>query len=97
MRRLEPGFTELSMVTRFDLSLAARRLAAGQGRETGMRLPLAEERKRLILPGLILVEAIMKMIGADSFRAVARDLRWGVILSGGIIPEGYCEKVEKIR
>ncbi|MBN2184161.1 MAG: hypothetical protein JW746_02420 [Candidatus Krumholzibacteriota bacterium] len=90
MKRKSPAFTELAGVTRGDLSLISRRLAGLFSRGRQKDLPLAAERVELIIPGLILVRALMDHLGIDSYNAVTRDLRWGVILSGGRMPGGYC-------
>ena len=89
MKRRSPAFTELAEVAKCDLSLASRRLAGLFSRGRQKNLPLAAERVELIIPGLILVQALMDHLGIDSYRAVTRDLRWGVILSGGRMPGGY--------
>lgn len=90
MKRRSPGFTELAEVTKGDLGLISRRLAGLFSRGRQKSLPLAAERIELIVPGLILVQALMNCLGINSYRAVTRDLRWGVILSGGRMPGGYC-------
>ncbi len=90
MKRRSPEFTELAEVTRGDLGFMSRRLAGLFSRGLQGRLPLAAERIGLIIPGLILVQAVMSHLGINSYRAATRDLRWGVILSGGRMPGGYC-------
>ena len=90
MARRSPAFVELSEVAIQDLGLAGRRLARLYARGMQYRLPLAKERIDLLIPGLVLVRAIMRCLKINSFQAVTRDLRWGVVLSDGIVPGGYC-------
>ncbi len=89
MRRRVPWFTELAEVSICDLDLISRRLAGLFCRGMERNLPLAAERVGLLIPGLILIRGLAGHLGAGSYLAVTRDLRWGVILSGDRIPGGY--------
>lgn len=72
-----------------DLELMVRRLCAlfAAGRER--TLPLADERLRLLIAGLALLKVLADRLGAHDFDVVSRDLRWGIVFTGGRLPEGY--------
>ncbi|MBN2072124.1 MAG: hypothetical protein JW814_11775 [Candidatus Krumholzibacteriota bacterium] len=89
MNRTPVSFSELTGMTRDDLRLISMRLMGILGRGSVKSLPLEMERIKLMIPGLILIEAITGSLGIERYFVVTRDLRWGVILSGGIMPGGY--------
>lgn len=89
MKRRDPSFLELEELGCLQLEMMARRLRPILMSSARYRLPLARERIDLILPGVVLVISLMGWLGVDSFRAVARDLRWGVVLSEGVLPGRY--------
>ena len=72
-----------------ELDLVGRRLTAlfSSGRER--MLPLSSERIRLLLPGLAILKGIVRALQAERITITARDLRWGVVLSDGIMKRGY--------
>ncbi len=76
-------------LTSAGLDLVGRRLAGLflSGRERS--LPLQRERIDLIVPGLVLIEAVTGALGIDEFMVVTRDLRWGTIAIGEQLPRGY--------
>jgi len=83
MRGSTPSFEEMQSVTLDDVALARNRVAGlfRSGRER--RLPLDESRIRLFPAGLVLVEALLAGASLKMFRVTARDVRWGVALTGG--------------
>ncbi len=89
MQRRRPGLVDRDRLSTGDLEIIARRLSllVASGREK--RLPLSRERLTLLFPGLLLVRSLAEHLGTETFDIVSRDLRWGIILSGGVIPEGY--------
>ena len=83
MRALAPPFEEMYRVTLDDAVLLKRRFAALAltGRER--IVPLDADRMRLLPAGLVLVEALLRHFRIASFNVTARDLRWGVAITGG--------------
>jgi len=51
-------------------------------------LPVDRARRFLLLPGLILFEAILNTLDIDRMSVTPRDLRWGAVLSGGRFDKG---------
>lgn len=88
MRALTPPFEEMYGITLDDVVLLQRRLAALAiaGRERVM--PLDADRMRLLPAGLVLVEALLRHFRIRSFNVTARDLRWGVAITGGSLSGG---------
>ena len=88
MRALAPPFEEMYKITLDDVFLLKRRVAAlaVAGRERIM--PLDADRMRLLPAGLVLVEALLRHQGIRSFSVTARDLRWGVAITGGSLSGG---------
>jgi exopolyphosphatase/pppGpp-phosphohydrolase len=85
MRGERPLFEESYPLSLDDIVLLRRRLAAigAAGRER--RLPLDANRLRLLPAGLVLTEALLRHCRVRSCSATARDLRWGVAITGGIV------------
>jgi exopolyphosphatase/pppGpp-phosphohydrolase len=83
MRDRSLSFEEMERFTREDVALARRRLSGllRAGRERGV--PLDEDRIRLFPAGLVLIDALLAAAGTGAFKVTARDLRWGVLLTGG--------------
>jgi len=89
MRRMRAELAEKDELSASVIALIGKRLGllAASGRERS--LPLPPERIMLLPAGLLIVRFIAGHLEADSFDIAGRDLRWGVILSDGVIPEGY--------
>jgi exopolyphosphatase / guanosine-5'-triphosphate,3'-diphosphate pyrophosphatase len=83
MRESASGFEEMRAITREDLSFMARRLAGLYRAGRRRSLPLDPERVGLLPAGLALIEALVRSFGIEAFRVTARDLRWGIVLTGG--------------
>jgi exopolyphosphatase/guanosine-5'-triphosphate,3'-diphosphate pyrophosphatase len=83
MRESADGFEEGRSITREDLAFTGRRLAglcrAGRQRS----LPFDPDRIGLFPAGLVLIGALVRSLGIEAFLVTARDLRWGVVLTGG--------------
>jgi exopolyphosphatase/guanosine-5'-triphosphate,3'-diphosphate pyrophosphatase len=77
------AFEEMIPLTRGDVALARRRLAGIRDAGRERRLPLEAGRIGLFPAGLILIDAVLAAAGIERFRVTARDLRWGVVLTGG--------------
>ncbi len=88
MRGLTPPFEEMYGATLDDVVLLKRRLAALAiaGRERVM--PLDADRMKLLPAGLVLVEALLRHFRIGSFNVTARDLRWGMAITGGSLGGG---------
>ena len=89
MRRMSAEPAEKEELSTRAIALIEERLRrlAAMGRERC--LPLPPERIARLPAGLLIVRSIAGLLDADSFDMALRDLRWGVILSNGVIPEGY--------
>lgn len=89
MRRMRVELVEKDELSAGIVAMIEKRLGllAASGRERS--LPLPPERIMLLPAGLLIVRSIAGHLEADSFDITGRDLRWGVILSDGVIPEGY--------
>jgi exopolyphosphatase/guanosine-5'-triphosphate,3'-diphosphate pyrophosphatase len=83
MRESASGFEEMRAIRREDLAFMARRLAGLYRAGRQRSLPLDPERVGLFPAGLALIEALVGSFGIETFRVTARDLRWGVVLTGG--------------
>lgn len=81
------SFVELERMSREDVDFLARRLLSLYRTGRDRALPLDGSRRKLLLPGLILFEALLKALAISSFRVTSRDLRWGIVLSGGLFTE----------
>ncbi len=83
MKRCSPDFVEMKEMTIEDLELIGRRINGlfRTGRER--TLPLEGARVKLLVPGLIIFKVIAARMGISHFKVTTRDLRWGVVLSGG--------------
>jgi exopolyphosphatase/pppGpp-phosphohydrolase len=83
MRESASGFEEMRSITRAELAFIARRLGGlyAGGRERS--LPLDPERVGLLPAGLVLIDALARRFGIETFMVTARDLRWGSVLTGG--------------
>jgi exopolyphosphatase / guanosine-5'-triphosphate,3'-diphosphate pyrophosphatase len=83
MRESANGFEEMRPITREDLAFVARRLAGLYRAGRQRSLPFDPGRIGLLPAGLALIEALVRSFGIEAFRVTARDLRWGVVLTGG--------------
>jgi exopolyphosphatase/guanosine-5'-triphosphate,3'-diphosphate pyrophosphatase len=83
MRGCAPPFEELQQLTREDVALARRRLTGIRGAGRERRVPLDEGRMSLFPAGLVLIDALLAAARIEAFRVTARDLRWGIVLTGG--------------
>ncbi len=83
MRESAGGFEEMRPITREELAFTARRLAGLYRAGRQRSLPFEPERIRLFPAGLALIEALVRSFGIEAFSVTARDLRWGVVLTGG--------------
>ncbi|MCX5752074.1 MAG: hypothetical protein NTW97_00350 [Candidatus Krumholzibacteria bacterium] len=83
MRESASGFEEMHSIAREELAFMARRLRGlyGVGRERS--LPLDPGRIGLLPAGLVLLDALVRRFGIETFLVTARDLRWGSVLTGG--------------
>lgn len=72
-----------------DLSIVGPRIVSAFGHSAWRRYPVEEERGKLLLPGLLLATAVARGLGSMKPTVVARDLRWGAVLTGERIPEEY--------
>ncbi|MCU0640237.1 MAG: hypothetical protein MUF59_10280 [Candidatus Krumholzibacteria bacterium] len=89
MRRMRAELAGKDELSAGVIALMEKRLGllAAAGRERC--LPLPPERIMLLPAGILIVRSVAGHLEADSFDMAGRDLRWGVILSDGVIPEGY--------
>ncbi len=83
MRGSAGDFEEMRPIAREELAFMARRLAGLYRAGRQRSLPLDPERIGLLPAGLALIEALVRSFGIEAFRVTARDLRWGVVLTGG--------------
>jgi len=83
MRESAGGFEETGPIAREELALMARRLAGLYRAGRQRSLPFDPERIGLLPAGLALIEALVRGFGIEAFGVTARDLRWGVVLTGG--------------
>jgi len=70
----------------FDSFVSLRNRIVGlyeRGLENG--LPLDRARIEVLVPGMLLLEAIWRVIGTDEIFITARDLRWGIVLNGSAL------------
>lgn len=83
MRGASPVFEEMERVTLRDVGLVRARVAGlcRAGRER--TVPLDADRIRLFPSGLLLIEALLGSARVEAFQVTARDVRWGVVLTGG--------------
>ncbi len=84
-------FEELAVMGRSEIELILRRLGGKREVELIRFLPLESNRARLIIPGMVLMQTLLEVVGAQSFMVTARDLRWGVVLPGN---KGWKESYE---
>ena len=83
MRESAGGFEEMRAITREDLAFMERRLAGLYRAGRRRSLPFEPERAVLFPAGLVLIDALVRGIGIETFTVTARDLRWGSVLTGG--------------
>lgn len=82
MRGLDAPFGGNETMTLEEMA-AVRGFLAGlhrSGRQSS--LPFDGDRIRLLPAGTMLLETILRRLGAGAFAVTARDLRWGVVLGG---------------
>lgn len=91
MNNGSPAFKELTAVNVGEIEMVLRRMEGKSEGEMIRLLPLERDRARLFIPGLVLLEVLLRMMDIESFRVTMRDLRWGVIFSG---KRGWKEKYE---
>jgi exopolyphosphatase/pppGpp-phosphohydrolase len=87
MRGGEPLIRERTPVSAGDFHLAVRRLWALFTRGHERRLPLEPERIALLMPGLVLLAALVHQFGIPGFIVTPRDLRWGGLMAGTEVAE----------
>lgn len=83
MRGLGAAFTEMEEISQDDLRFVMARLSRLFEAGSERRLPLGRERTDLLLPGLVLLSALLDSAGISRFRVTARDLRWAVVMRAG--------------
>ncbi len=79
-----PAFQEMQLITRADVALAERRFEGLRRAGRERAAPLDPDRIGLFPAGLVLIEALLESARIEAFRVTARDLRWGVVLTGEI-------------
>jgi len=84
VRRGQLGIPELVSMDIDEFELIKRRVLDTFALKREHRLPLESSRVPLFLPGLTLLESILKTMGRTGFFITPRDLRWGVVVSKGI-------------
>ncbi len=84
MNGLPPVYAGPGPLDPDDLYLIRRRLGRPLLSGRLRALPVEAERVPLILPGLLLLERIVSLAGVAGLTVTARDLRWGVVMCGGI-------------
>lgn len=89
IRRAAPLRIEHELFEPVDIALTGSRIARACRAGSDSKYPLEPERRRLLPAGLVLVETLAELLGAPRPSAVARDLRWGGVLSGEPLPGGY--------
>lgn len=85
MRESASGFEEARPIARADLAFMAQRLAGLYRAGRQRSLPLDRERVALLPAGLVLIDALVRSFGIETFMVTARDLRWGSVLTGGAL------------
>ncbi len=88
MKRMPNVVANDTIITE-ELLLMARRMDRLSLRELYRFLPVTEQRARLLIPGLHLLTSIISSLGVSKIRVTPRDLRWGVLISGGKFEGGY--------
>jgi exopolyphosphatase/guanosine-5'-triphosphate,3'-diphosphate pyrophosphatase len=83
MRESASGFEEMRPIAREDLALMRRRLAGLYRAGRQRSLPFDPDRIGLFPAGLVLIDALIRSLGIETFMVTARDLRWGSVLTGG--------------
>ncbi len=83
MRGLAPGFEETESMTLEELAGVRLRLAGILRSGDERSLPFDAARVRLLPAGVMLAESLLRALGAREFGVTKRDLRWGMVLSGG--------------
>ncbi|MDD3643369.1 MAG: hypothetical protein PHQ19_07915 [Candidatus Krumholzibacteria bacterium] len=89
IRRGDPLRIDHELRETVDLPIVGPRIMAALRGAGARRYPVEEERRKLLLPGLILVLAVARGLGSTRPTVTARDLRWGAVLTGEPIPEEY--------
>jgi exopolyphosphatase/pppGpp-phosphohydrolase len=84
MNGLPGAFREMQLITRADVALAERRFEGLRRAGRERTVPLDPDRIGLFPAGLVLIAALLESGRIEAFRVTARDLRWGVVLTGGI-------------
>jgi len=83
VRQGELGIPELVSMDIDEFELIKRRVLDTFALKREYRLPIESSRVPLFLPGLTLLESILKIIGGTRLFITPRDLRWGVVVSKG--------------
>jgi exopolyphosphatase/guanosine-5'-triphosphate,3'-diphosphate pyrophosphatase len=91
MKNESQAYKELTSITLSEIEMVLRRIGERTEGEMIRLLPLERDRVKLFIPGLILLEALLRNMDIESFIVTKRDLRWGVILLGN---KGWKEKYE---
>jgi len=84
-----PRVVENDSIIAEDLFLLERRIRNKRLRDMYRFLPVTLERARLLIPGLVLLNSIISHLGVNEISVTPRDLRWGVLISGGIFEERF--------
>lgn len=76
-------------VTDGQIGLVKKRMAEAVRAGRERMIPVPAQRARLLMPGILMLETVLSLLGADSFMITSRDLRWGVLMRGGGMPGRY--------
>ncbi len=69
-----------------QIGLVKRRIAEALCMGRARNIPVPPQRAGLLMPGILMLETLLDLLGADSTMVTPRDLRWGVLMRGGEIP-----------
>lgn len=89
MRRREQPRVGHDLYEPIDLEIVVPRIAAALRGTGAGRYPIEEERRELLLPGLVLALGVARALGTMKPTVTARDLRWGAVLAGTPLTEEY--------
>ncbi|MDZ7860251.1 MAG: hypothetical protein U5O15_06235 [Candidatus Krumholzibacteriota bacterium] len=84
-----PCVVENDSIIAEELFLMTRRIKSKRLRDMHRFLPVTLERARLLIPGLVLLNSIISHLGVNEISVTPRDLRWGVLISGGVFEERF--------
>jgi len=89
MKGYEPDPSRDCEMSMDELQLLIRRLKSLPRERWARVLPVTPRRAELLPAGIVLLNLIIKSLNINMFRVTARDLRWGIILSGDGIAGRY--------